>query len=48
MLMPTSPHNPITHASIKTAILYNFSSQNPKMWRNASKQGVAFEDFYDS
>ena len=34
MLMPASPHNPITHASIKAAILYNFFTQNPKMWRN--------------
>ena len=30
MLMPTSPHNPNAHASIKAAILYNFSTQNPK------------------
>ena len=32
MLMPASPHNPINHASIKAAILYNFSTQYPKRW----------------
>ena len=48
MSMPTSPFTPVAHAPIKAAILYNFSTQNPKMWRNTSKQGVAFEDFYDS
>ena len=32
MSMLTSPLNPITHASIKAAILYNFSTQYPKRW----------------
>ena len=37
MSMPTSPFNPVTHAPIKAAILYNFSMQSPKMGRNFPK-----------
>ena len=43
MLMPASPHNPITHASIKAAILYNFSTQYPKRWYKLLKIFTIFK-----
>ena len=46
--MPASPHNPITHASIKAAILYIFSRKTQKCGEIPQKVVQAVEDFYDS